>query len=305
MSIILHGVSWWLVIVLLNCLQFWQETDKAAYLVRQYFYSNLHDRLSTRPFLSLVEKKWLAFQVVFLVLQLFYLRFKVFWGILFSEFCLFCSCFLLWSSAMRRIYVMVSFNSLRAYDPHYGALNWCVWICNLLGDIKCENVLLTSWNWLYLADFASFKPTYIPYDDPSDFSFFFDTRGQRLCYLAPEVLLSKLFILFDRPRSVKLFYCTSAESIIPLFVVHHGWNLFISLLRSAGKEPSTENHPYVLVMFLFFFCHVYIVCCLITEILWAWRWDTSSTRCSIKTIHGYICRGVSSYTICFCITLSV
>jgi hypothetical protein len=39
------------------------------------------------------------------------------------------------------------------------------------GDIKCENVLVTSWNWLYLADFASFKPTYIPDDDPSDFSF--------------------------------------------------------------------------------------------------------------------------------------
>ncbi|CAG7886784.1 unnamed protein product [Brassica rapa] len=57
-------------------------------------------------------------------------------------------------------------------------------ICH--GDIKCENVLVTSWNWLYLADFASFKPTYIPYDDPSDFSFFYDTRGQRLCYLAPE-----------------------------------------------------------------------------------------------------------------------
>lgn len=55
------------------------------------------------------------------------------------------------------------------------------------GDIKCENVLVTSWNWLYLADFASFKPTYIPYDDPSDFSFFYDTGGRRLCYLAPEV----------------------------------------------------------------------------------------------------------------------
>lgn len=111
--------------------QFWQETDKAAYLLRQYFFNNLHDRLSTRPFLNLVEKKWLAFQLLLAVKQ-----------------------------------------------SHEKG------VCH--GDIKCENVLVTSWNWLYLADFASFKPTYIPYDDPSDFSFFFDTGGRRLCYLAPE-----------------------------------------------------------------------------------------------------------------------
>ncbi|KAI4380720.1 hypothetical protein MLD38_006881 [Melastoma candidum] len=111
--------------------QSWQETDKAAYLLRQYFFNNLHDRLSTRPFLSIVEKKWLAFQLLLAVKQ--------------------------------------------CHEKG---------ICH--GDIKCENVLVTSWNWLYLADFASFKPTYIPYDDPSDFSFFFDTGGRRLCYLAPE-----------------------------------------------------------------------------------------------------------------------
>ncbi|KAJ1390293.1 WD40/YVTN repeat-like-containing domain superfamily [Sesbania bispinosa] len=111
--------------------QFWQETDKAAYLLRQYFFHNLHDRLSTRPFLSFVEKKWLAFQLLLAVKQ-----------------------------------------------SHEKG------VCH--GDIKCENVLITSSNWLYLADFASFKPTYIPYDDPSDFSFFFDTGGRRLCYLAPE-----------------------------------------------------------------------------------------------------------------------
>ncbi|PIN14329.1 WD40 repeat containing protein kinase [Handroanthus impetiginosus] len=111
--------------------QFWLETDKAAYLLRQYFFNNLHDRLSTRPFLSLVEKKWLAFQLLYAVKQ-----------------------------------------------SHERG------VCH--GDIKCENVLVTSWNWLYLADFASFKPTYIPYDDPSDFSFFFDTGGRRRCYVAPE-----------------------------------------------------------------------------------------------------------------------
>ncbi|CAI9100458.1 OLC1v1037568C1 [Oldenlandia corymbosa var. corymbosa] len=111
--------------------QFWLETDKAAYLLRQYFFNNLHDRLSTRPFLSIVEKKWLAFQLLYGVKQ--------------------------------------------CHEKG---------ICH--GDIKCENVLVTSWNWLYLADFASFKPTYIPDDDPSDFSFFFDTGGRRRCYLAPE-----------------------------------------------------------------------------------------------------------------------
>lgn len=55
------------------------------------------------------------------------------------------------------------------------------------GDIKSENILVTSWNWAYLTDFSSaFKPTYIPEDDPSDFSYFFDTSGRRTCYLAPE-----------------------------------------------------------------------------------------------------------------------
>ena len=54
------------------------------------------------------------------------------------------------------------------------------------GDIKSENILVTSWNWIYLTDFASYKPTYLPLDDPADFSFFFDTAGRRTCYLAPE-----------------------------------------------------------------------------------------------------------------------
>jgi len=54
------------------------------------------------------------------------------------------------------------------------------------GDIKSENILVTSWNWIYLTDFASYKPTYLPLDDPADFSFFFDMSGRRTCYLAPE-----------------------------------------------------------------------------------------------------------------------
>lgn len=59
------------------------------------------------------------------------------------------------------------------------------------GDVKAENTLVTSWNWLYLTDFSSsFKPTYLPEDNPADFSFYFDIAGRRTCYLAPERFLS-------------------------------------------------------------------------------------------------------------------
>lgn len=58
------------------------------------------------------------------------------------------------------------------------------------GDIKTENVFVTSWNWLYLTDFSSsFKKTYLPEDNPADFSYYFDTSGRRTCYLAPERFL--------------------------------------------------------------------------------------------------------------------
>ncbi|CDO75088.1 hypothetical protein BN946_scf185010.g13 [Trametes cinnabarina] len=107
------------------------ETDKAGYIIRQWVASNLYDRISTRPFLSLVEKKWIAFQIL---------------------------------------------NALR--DARNRKVSH--------GDIKSENILVTSWNWVYVSDFASYKPTFLPLDDPSDFSFFFDTSGRRSCYIAPE-----------------------------------------------------------------------------------------------------------------------
>ncbi|KAI0922943.1 hypothetical protein AcV5_009802 [Taiwanofungus camphoratus] len=107
------------------------ETDKAGYIIRQWVASSLYDRISTRPFLSMVEKKWIAFQLL---------------------------------------------NALR--DARNRKISH--------GDIKSENILVTSWNWVYLSDFASYKPTYLPLDDPSDFSFFFDTSGRRTCYIAPE-----------------------------------------------------------------------------------------------------------------------
>lgn len=106
-------------------LQKFVETEKAAYLIRQYFASNLLDRkafvdsihqinydindfpIRTRPFLQPVEKLWVTFQLINAVSQIH--RFSIYHG-----------------------------------------------------DIKCENVMLTSWDWVYLVDFAFYKPTFIP-----------------------------------------------------------------------------------------------------------------------------------------------
>ncbi|KAI5868492.1 ARM repeat-containing protein [Durotheca rogersii] len=108
------------------------ETEGNAYLVRQYLYSSLYDRMSTRPFLEDVEKKWLAFQL------------------------------------------LCALRDCHSRDIYHG-------------DIKTENIMVTSWNWLYLTDFTgSFKPTKLPDDNPMFYSYFFDLSGRRTCYIAPE-----------------------------------------------------------------------------------------------------------------------
>ncbi|RBQ72193.1 hypothetical protein VDGD_00539 [Verticillium dahliae] len=108
------------------------ETETNGYLVRQFLYNSLYDRMSTRPFLEDIEKKWLAFQL------------------------------------------LCALRDCHARDIYHG-------------DIKSENTLVTSWNWLYLTDFSSpIKPILLPDDNPGDFSYYFDSSGRRTCYLAPE-----------------------------------------------------------------------------------------------------------------------
>ena len=61
-------------------------------------------------------------------------------------------------------------------------------------DIKTENVMVNSWNWSALTDFAShIKPIYLPEDNPGEFSFYFDTSKRRTCYIAPERFNTALY----------------------------------------------------------------------------------------------------------------
>ncbi|RHY31205.1 hypothetical protein DYB32_003677 [Aphanomyces invadans] len=105
----------------------------AAFLVRQSFVANLYDRIYTRPFLTDIEKKWIAFQLL---------------------------------KALEQCHAKGIYH----------------------GDIKQENVMVTSWNWIFLTDFAPFKPTYIPEDDPADYYYYFcaSDASRRSCSVAPE-----------------------------------------------------------------------------------------------------------------------
>lgn len=116
-----------------NCIPFQKIliNDKAAFIIREYVKYSLYDRISTRPFLSNIEKRWITFQIL--------------------------------------------------YALHQCHKNG---VCH--GDIKLENIAVTSWNWVLLVDFASFKPTVLPEDNPADYSYFFDTSRRRICYIAPE-----------------------------------------------------------------------------------------------------------------------
>jgi serine/threonine protein kinase len=66
----------------------------------------------------------------------------------------------------------------------------CLEICHenrvVHGDIKPENIMCTTSNWVVLTDFGPFKPVFIPDDDPTDFQFYFDTMARHRCYIAPE-----------------------------------------------------------------------------------------------------------------------
>jgi len=57
-------------------------------------------------------------------------------------------------------------------------------ICH--GDINSENVMVTSWGWIVLCDFANHKPGVLYADDPAQYDFWFQTTERSRSYIAPE-----------------------------------------------------------------------------------------------------------------------
>jgi len=60
------------------------------------------------------------------------------------------------------------------------------------GDLKLENVLMSSIGSVFLCDIAPFKPAYIQQDDVGSFTYYFGSNSSvKSCYLAPERLVDK------------------------------------------------------------------------------------------------------------------
>jgi len=59
------------------------------------------------------------------------------------------------------------------------------------GDIKPENILVTSSSWLLLTDMHPYKPTFLFDDDLKLYNMYFgDMDNNKRCYLAPERWMS-------------------------------------------------------------------------------------------------------------------
>ncbi|CAK9092416.1 Serine/threonine-protein kinase VPS15 (Vacuolar protein sorting-associated protein 15) (AtVPS15) [Durusdinium trenchii] len=167
----------------------WGESANGAYLIRQYTSSNLYDRQNTRPFLSPMEKRWIAFQLLKAVSQ--------------------CH---------------------NAGVAH--------------GDIKAENVLVTSWNWVMLCDFAPFKPTFLPLDDTAPYHYFFATNSKRdCCTLAPERFCSPtsiidISLLDSAPPQCSSFLSVMMDSSVPAIDADHALGESVTALEEATMASA-------------------------------------------------------------------
>lgn len=165
------------------------DSQRACYFIRPFLRYNLYDRLSTRPFLEDIEKRWVVFQLL---------------------------------------------NAIMKIHSHH--------ITH--GDLKAENILLTSWNWCQITDFATLKPTYIPAKDPSQFTFYFDTAQRHTCYLAPE-----RFVSLDDESISKMNEGTSVTPEMDIFSLGcviaeiYTEGLPILTLAQMFKYKKGEYHP--------------------------------------------------------------
>ncbi|KAH9425309.1 phosphoinositide-3-kinase, regulatory subunit 4 [Dermatophagoides pteronyssinus] len=149
-----------------------------AYMARQFVRYSLYDRLSTRPFMTDIEKAWIVYQIL-------------------------------------------------------RCLQWCHNYNIYHGDLKLENILVTSNLWVIVSDFASYKPIRLPEDNPTFFNYFFDTSRRRCCNIAPERFISSSSNQSNNSNQADTSMATS-------YIQQQNTNIFNLFLQEGQLTPKMD-----------------------------------------------------------------
>jgi serine/threonine protein kinase len=106
------------------------------------------------------------------------------------------------------------------------------------GDIKTENFLVTSWNWVFLSDLGFYyKPDYLAEGDLTSYNLFFSSSERPACYLAPEKFASGGNKELTAEMDVFALGCVIAEIVLDgqcLFTLPE----LLSYKRAILKTPA-------------------------------------------------------------------
>jgi len=112
------------------------------------------------------------------------------------------------------------------------------------GDIKPDNVMVTSYDWLFITDMHPYKPVHVMDDDLKSYNMYFgDLDNNIRCYLAPERWRSPPQVLDENATlepSMDVFStgCVIAEILMdgePLFDLAK-----LTQYRKGSFDPKEE-----------------------------------------------------------------
>ena len=135
-------------------------------------------------------------------------------------------------SKIEKIWIMFQF-FYGIYQLHYAKIYH--------GDLKIENILLSSNNSVFISDISPFKPAYIQMDDLGNYYYYFgvnSTDNFKSCYLAPERFVDKNEFQEDKEFELKpSMDVFSAGVIFAEFILEENL-LDLSKILSYKKDPN-------------------------------------------------------------------